>query len=118
MAYQLGICADPARPGYQHFILQPTVGGSFTHAEGSFDSVYGRILSGWVAEDGRIVYYDAEVPANTSATLYLPATGEVEAPETVTVVGTVEHNGIETTCFELPSGSWHFAIDETGIHLS
>ncbi|MBQ3373552.1 MAG: family 78 glycoside hydrolase catalytic domain [Oscillospiraceae bacterium] len=118
MAYQLGICADPARPGYQHFILQPTVGGSFTHAEGSFDSVYGRIVSGWVAEDGRMVYYDAEVPANTSATLYLPAAGAVEAPETVTVVGTVEHNGIETTCFELPSGSWHFAIDETGIHLS
>jgi hypothetical protein len=62
--------------------------------------------------------YDVWVPANTSATLYLPATGEVHAPDTVAVAGTVTHNGIETTCFELPSGHWHFGIGEGGIAVS
>ncbi|MBQ8076340.1 MAG: family 78 glycoside hydrolase catalytic domain [Oscillospiraceae bacterium] len=115
MAYQLGIAADPAQPGYQHFILQPTAGGTFTHVDGSFDSGYGRILSGWVAEDGKMMYYDVKVPANTTATLYLPATGEVNAPDEVTVVGTVIHNGMETTQIELPSGSWHFGMGEGSI---
>ena len=118
MAYQLGISADPAQPGYQHFILQPTVGGSFTYANGSYDSAYGTISSGWTAEDGNLKTYDAVIPANTSATLYLPAVGEAEAPNTVTVIGPVEHNGTETTCFELPSGTWHFAIGQGEIHVS
>ena len=118
MAYQLGICADPAQPGYQHFILQPTVGGSFTYANGSYDSAYGTISSGWTAEDGNLKTYDAVIPANTSATLYLPAVGEAEAPDTVTVIGPVEHNGTETTCFELPSSTWHFVIGQGEIHIS
>ena len=118
MAYQLGIAADPAQPGYQHFILQPTVGGTFTHVNGSFDSVYGRILSGWVAEDGKMMYYDVQIPANTTATLYLPATGEVSVPEEVMVIGTVIHNGIETTQMELPSGSWHFGMGEGSIQVA
>ena len=40
MGYQLGIKADKEQPGYQHFILQPTVGGSFTEVKGSYESVY------------------------------------------------------------------------------
>ena len=118
MAYQLGIAADPAMPGYQHFILQPTVGGSFDYAHGTFESPYGTILSGWFAQDGVMTNYDVWVPANTSATLYLPATGEVHAPDTVEVNGVITHNGIDTTCFELPSGHWHFGIGEGGIAVS
>ena len=39
MEYQLGISHD--QPGYQHFVLQPVPGGTFTHASGSFVSNYG-----------------------------------------------------------------------------
>ena len=117
MAYQLGICADPVQAGYQHFVLQPVAGGTFSYVNGSFDSAYGRILSGWVAEDGKMVYYDTCVPANTSATLYLPAVGEVEAPESVKVIGTVVHNGLETTQIELPSGCWHFSMEGESIQI-
>ncbi len=110
VAYQLGICADKAQPGYQHFILQPTAGGTFTYAKGSYDSVYGPIFSGWTAEDGKMTGYDAIIPANTSATLYLPASGEIKACEGMEVVGNMTHNGIETIQIELKSGSWHFDI--------
>ena len=106
MAYQLGISADADAPGYQHFILQPTAGGSFAYARGSFDSPYGTIESGWTAEDGVMTSYEVTVPANTTATLYLPAP---LAAEGVEAAGTAAHNGVECRIYELPAGSWHFA---------
>ena len=110
MAYQLGILADTENPGYQHFILQPTVGGDFTYAKGSYDSVYGTIRSGWTAEDGRMTSYDVTVPANTGATLYLPVQAQVVPCEGMTVVGEVEHNGITTQQLELAAGTYHIDI--------
>ena len=106
MAYQLGISSGDA--GYQHFVLQPTVGGTFTYARGSFESPYGTIESGWTAEDGLMASYDVTVPANTTATLYLPMTGDIVSIDSVTSAGQTTHNGIEVTQYELPAGRWHF----------
>jgi len=71
MAHSLGIERD--EPGFRTFILQPEPDptGVMTSAEGYYDSMYGRISSAWKIEAGRITYR-ATVPANTSATLYLP----------------------------------------------
>jgi alpha-L-rhamnosidase len=108
MGYQVGIKADPAAPGYQHIILQPTVGGDYSYVKGSYDSVYGTIESGWTAENGALTSYDAVVPANTTATLYLPASGDITAPEGAEGGETVVHNGTEVLQFELSAGTWHF----------
>ena len=43
-----------------------------TSAEGPYASMYGRIGSAWQV-DGKTLTYRATVPANTTATLYLPA---------------------------------------------
>lgn len=120
MGYQLGITADKRQPGYQHFILQPTVGGTFTEAKGSYESVYGTIASGWTAEDGVMTSYDVTVPANTSATLYLPAEGEVSPCDgvTVTVTGAVEHNGIQTQQLELVAGTYHFEVADGAVTVT
>lgn len=115
MGYQLGIMADKEQPGYQHFILQPTVGGTFTEAKGTYDSVYGTIASGWTAADGVMTSYDVTVPANTSATLYLPAEGDVTACDGVTVTGAAEHNGIQTQQMELLAGTYHFEVADGAI---
>jgi alpha-L-rhamnosidase len=71
--YSLGIQRDPASPGFKHFILQPQpdFNGSLTNASGYYDSSYGRIESAWKI-DGNKWFYNAIVPANTTATLYLP----------------------------------------------
>ena len=47
MDSQLGIKYDEEAPGYKHFVLQPVAGGTFTYANGSFESAYGTIYSGW-----------------------------------------------------------------------
>lgn len=76
--YSLGIRRDEKLPGFKHFFLQPEVEptGGLTHAEGFYDSMYGRIESSWRYEqDGASssVVYTFTVPANTTATLMLPA---------------------------------------------
>ena len=68
-AYSLGIMRDEANPGFKHFIY-PT--GKMTFAEGYFDSLYGRIESAWTVIDGKIIY-SLTVPANTTASLCIPA---------------------------------------------
>ena len=118
MAYQLGIAADPAQPGYQHFILQPTVGGTFTNAGGSYDSVYGTISSAWTAEAGVMTSYDVTVPANTSATLYLPVEGEVSECDGITLSGEAEHHGAAVQQIELVAGTYHFEIDGASVSVT
>lgn len=72
--YSLGICRDEKSPGFKHFILKPEVDPTrgITHAEGYYDSMYGRIRSRWQYTDSGI-RYEFTVPANTTASLYLPA---------------------------------------------
>ena len=72
--YSLGIRRDDAHPGFSHFILQPEPDptGKMTSAHGHYDSMYGRIESGW-RQTATGTDYHFTVPANTTATLRLPA---------------------------------------------
>ncbi|MEA3180661.1 MAG: alpha-L-rhamnosidase [Gammaproteobacteria bacterium] len=71
MAYSLGI--QRGEPGFKSFVLQPEPDptGQMTWAKGHYDSEYGRIESAWSIANGMLTYA-ATVPANTTATLYLP----------------------------------------------
>lgn len=107
--YQLGITSDSqpgingsvSAPGYQHFVLQPTAGGDFTSLSGSYESNYGTISVSWKADGkGNITNYSVTVPANTTATLYLP----VSNPDKDTVM----HLGRPCRRIELESGRYEF----------
>ena len=69
----LGIRPNPAGPGFKKFILapQPDPATGLTEAEGWYDTAYGRIVSQWKVESGRM-RFDCTVPPNTSATVILP----------------------------------------------
>jgi alpha-L-rhamnosidase len=66
-----GIHADPASPGFTHFLLRPQPVGDLTWAKASYDSIRGKISCDWKLE-GDTLTVDAAVPANTTATLWLP----------------------------------------------
>ena len=114
--YSLGIRRDEQHPGFKHFILQPEVDptGKLTHAQGHYDSMYGRIESAWQrGKDG--ISYQFTVPANTTATLLLPASKKANITEGgkalqkcqgIKYVGT--ENGWHK--MELQSGSYHFNV--------
>jgi alpha-L-rhamnosidase len=105
MAYSLGIQRD--EPGFRKFILQPEPDptGAMTWAEGHYDSMYGRIASAWKI-DGSTLTYKATVPANTTATLYLPAqsAASVKAPPDAKFIK--HENG--KAVYALSSGTWLF----------
>ncbi len=57
--------------GENHFTVAPRPGGHFTHAEASYNSVYGKIESRWEKKDGGLVF-TVTVPANCTAAVKLP----------------------------------------------
>lgn len=72
----LGIQPDTQAPGFKHFFLKPEPDptGEMKYAKGYYDSMYGRIESGWETTP-QSVKYTFTIPANTSATVCLPASG-------------------------------------------
>lgn len=68
----LGIRPDPAGPGFKRVIIKPEVVGGLTWAKGSYDSVRGKISSAW-EKHGERFELRVEIPANTAATIWLPA---------------------------------------------
>jgi alpha-L-rhamnosidase len=120
MDYQLGISADLENPGFQHFILQPQAGGTFTYAKGTFESNYGTISSGWTASDGAMRSYECIVPANSTATLYLPASsvGTFQSIGGVAFNGIVTHNGIDSAEFALASGGYKFTVSGGNVSVA
>ena len=114
IAHSLGIERD--EPGFQKFVLQPEPDptGTMMWAEGHYDSMYGRIGSAWKVQNGRLTYR-ATVPANTTATLYLPVAspslvqegrGDASRARGVTLL---RHEGGKAVYLLLP-GSYEFSV--------
>lgn len=70
-AYIAGIRPTFDGRGYKKFILKPIPGGNLTHAEATYESPYGTIVSGWKILSDTFCYH-CTVPANTEAVLTLP----------------------------------------------
>ena len=118
MAYSLGIQRD--EPGFRKFILQPEPDptGVMTWAEGYYDSMYGRISSAWKVR-GNLLSYRATVPANTTATLYLPTTsaesvkeGEGDARSASGIAFVKYESG--KAVYTLKSGTYQFTASRSG----
>jgi len=116
MAYSLGIQRD--EPGFKKFILQPEPDptGQMTFAKGYYDSMYGRIESGWRLENGNLIY-SATVPANTTAMLYLPALSEkkvTESGKAATMAKGIRFIKYENgkSVYELKSGNYEFTAHQ------
>ncbi len=74
--------------GERKFTLAPKVGGKFTFASLEYESIYGKVTSGWKRDDKKITY-TFHIPPNTSAEVILPNMKKV-----------------------LPTGDYEFDIEE------
>jgi len=121
--YQLGISSNylNGKAGYEHFILQPSAGADYLSLSGSFDSNYGKISSAWTADGkGKITGYKATVPANTTATLYLPVTNDVSHFESITgakFIRKTHHLSTLVAEYELDSGTFEFAVSNDRVSV-
>jgi alpha-L-rhamnosidase len=67
-----GIDTKTDTPGYKAIVIKPTIGGKLTFASADYETNYGKISSHWKVDNGA-VSLDVEVPANVTATVYVPA---------------------------------------------
>ncbi|MEU6375150.1 family 78 glycoside hydrolase catalytic domain [Streptomyces sp. NPDC046909] len=113
-AYMAGIARDPDSPGFKHFVLQPHLDptGRITRVAAAYESPYGRIKSEWTVTDaGAAFSYDVQVPANSEATLRVPAASADTVREGRTPLARVD--GVRflghaegVASYRLPSGSY------------
>lgn len=67
-----GIELDPETPGFQKFVLRPFLGEGLDFARGSYRTMHGEIVSDWKRTGDKLTW-NIRAPANTSATVYIPA---------------------------------------------
>jgi len=67
-----GINWDENAPGYKKIIIGPHVTDSLSFASASLQTYYGKISSEWKRENGTLIM-NVQIPVNTSATVFLPA---------------------------------------------
>ncbi len=72
-----GIQHDPEHPGYSHFFIRPRPGGGVDWARATHKTMYGEIRSSWILENSTLKM-EVTVPANTSATIFIPKEGSFE----------------------------------------
>jgi alpha-L-rhamnosidase len=58
-------------PGYKVSLFKPEMDARLTSAKGSYNSVYGRLVSDWEIRGGKMTY-KVTVPANTTAEIMMP----------------------------------------------
>jgi alpha-L-rhamnosidase len=111
--YQVVAGIEPGTPGYKHIRFRPRPGGGLTAASARYHSLYGEIASSWQMRDGTFTL-TITVPANTTATVFLPGAEARQVTEGGQTVETAE--GViqvsqeqEATVIEVGSGTYAFA---------
>jgi hypothetical protein len=70
--YLVGIDVDPAGPGFSKIVIHPNPVGDLTWAEATYNSIRGPIAVRWERANGKFVL-KVTIPANTTATVYVPS---------------------------------------------
>ncbi len=103
---------QPEEPGCKRLRIKPQPGGGMTYVKAGYHSIRGRIATDWKI-DGGVFTLDVTIPANTTATVFVPAENENEVTESGKPAGQAEsvkfvrmENG--AALYEVGSGVYHF----------
>jgi alpha-L-rhamnosidase len=123
--YSLGSCGEylfayiggirPASPGFKTILIDPVIRDGLTWAKTTFDSIHGKISTAWKMK-GKHLTLAVVVPANTTATVYVPARNLADVTEGGKSVKNVENVKFlrqeeDKAVFEVGSGSYRFASE-------
>jgi alpha-L-rhamnosidase len=67
-----GMDIDEEGAGYKKIIIRPHPGGQLSYASADLETGYGKLGSHWKIKDGKF-YLDVEIPVNTVADIFIPA---------------------------------------------
>ncbi|MET0394232.1 MAG: family 78 glycoside hydrolase catalytic domain [Chitinophagaceae bacterium] len=110
----VGIRAAGDAVAFNKIIIDPGPVGNMDWARAAFQSPYGLIASGWKKQDG-LFELEVEIPANTTAVIYLPATSAsviTESGRLLRTTGSVRIHGFENgkARIRVGSGQYHFSV--------
>ncbi len=102
----IGINPDEAYPAYKRFAIRPRPGGGLRWAKGTYKSIRGPITSDWKIADNTFTL-DIAIPANTTATVYVPTTN----PESVRESGKLPRQAKGVKFLRVEDGNAVFAVE-------
>ncbi len=108
-----GINPRASTPGYKHFQLKPHLTKQLDWAKASVDSPYGNISSEW-KNDADVFHWKVEIPANTTATVFIPYSRGAQLWEDGRKLDAAsdheDSSGQNWLPREVGSGSYHFEV--------
>jgi alpha-L-rhamnosidase len=123
--YSLGSCGEylfsniggirPASPGFKTILIEPVIRDGLTWANTSFDSIHGRISTAW-KRTGNQLALEILIPANTTATVCIPATDLARITESGKPIEKAENVKFlrkenDKFVFAVGSGTYQFASE-------
>ena len=105
---------DMAKPGFQQLVIRPQPAEGLSWVNAGYGSIHGPIATHWRTEGGKLTL-DVTIPANTTATVYLPVAdpaGVTEGGRPVTQAEGVKflRNEVGASLFEVGAGTYRFAM--------
>jgi alpha-L-rhamnosidase len=100
-----GIQDAPDSPGFKRIVIAPQPVGDVTWVNASYNSIRGKIASNW-QRDGRKFTLEVSIPANTVATVFVPA----ESAVSVTDSGKPIAQNLGITLLRMENGHAVYAI--------
>lgn len=107
---------DAEAPGFSEISIRPVVDPRMTQGGGDYDSIMGRISTDWSKDATGTFTLKAEIPANTTATVYIPVSrnsriteGRIDVTERndMRVVSRLD----DVAAVSIGSGSYRFVVD-------
>ncbi|MDQ2720559.1 MAG: glycoside hydrolase family 78 protein [Bacteroidota bacterium] len=100
-------------PGYKHIKIKPHIGGNFTYVNADLQTYYGKVSCHWKIENGKL-QMDVEIPANTTADIFIPVKNSddiLESGKALSLVKEIKISGSDNGYVILKSGSgtYHFS---------
>ena len=103
---------DTDGPGFDKLIIRPRPGGGLRYVQASYDSIHGPVATRWDV-DGKTLLLRVTIPANTTATVWVPASDAASVTEGSTPARRAE--GVKflrdepgAVVFEVGSGTYEF----------
>ncbi|HWB91822.1 MAG TPA: family 78 glycoside hydrolase catalytic domain [Puia sp.] len=102
-------------PGYHHILIAPHPGGKLTSAAADLQTGYGLVSSHWAQHDDTLTM-DVVIPANTTATIRIPAPEGGRITESDKKLASVKDMTIEDVQHgylqvKAGSGTYHFKVE-------
>lgn len=124
--YSLGSCGEflfgsiggiqAESPGYKAIRIAPDVGGGLNWAKTSYESIHGKIATDWKISGDQLLL-DVTVPANTDATVCIPADRLASVTESGKSLDKAEgvvsvHQERDKVVVQIGSGNYHFVSEK------